>query len=67
MVRFFSIWLLLTLVTDLSLELFQIDVKTIFPNDMLEEEIYMDQSISFVSKGQENEVCHLKTSIYGLK
>ena len=31
----------------------------------LEEEIYMDQPIGFVSKGQEDKVCCLKRSIYG--
>jgi len=66
-VRFASIFLLLALVVHLDLELFQMDIKTIFLNGSLEEEIYMDQSIGFVSKGQEDKVCHLKRSIYGLK
>jgi len=43
------------------------DVKTAFLNGNLEEEIYMDHAIGFVSKGQEDKVCHLKKSIYGLK
>jgi len=43
------------------------DVKTAFLNGSLEEEIYMDQPLSFVSKGQEDKVCRLKRSIYGLK
>ena len=43
------------------------DVKTAFLNGELDEEIYMDQPISFVTKGQENKVCKLKRSIYGLK
>ena len=43
------------------------DVKTTFLNENLEEEIYMDQPIGFVTKGQEDKVCHLKRSIYGLK
>jgi len=41
------------------------DIKTAFLNGNLEEEIYMNQPISFVSKGQED--CRLKRSIYGLK
>ena len=43
------------------------DVKTAFLNRNLEEEIYMDQPIGFVPKGQEDKVYHLKKSIYGLK
>jgi len=42
------------------------DVKTAFLNGSLEEEISMDQPIGFVSKGQEDKVCYLKRSIYGL-
>ena len=66
-VRLASIRLLLALVAHLDLELFQMDVKTAFLNGNLEEEIYMVQPIGFVSKGQEDKVCHLKKSIYGLK
>ena len=66
-VRFASIRLLLALVAHLDLELFQMDVKTAFLNGSLEEEIYMDQPFGFVSKGQEDKVCRLKRSIYGLK
>ena len=42
------------------------DVKTSLLNGNLEEEIYMDHPIGFVSKGQEDKVCRLKKSIYGL-
>jgi len=50
-VTFASIRLLLALVAHLELELFQLDVKTAFLNGNIEEEIYMDQPIGFVSKG----------------
>ena len=60
-----SICLLLALVAHLDLELIQ-DVKTTFLNGGLEEEIYMDQTLGFLSKGQENKICRLKRSIYGL-
>jgi len=43
------------------------DVKTAFLNDDLEEEIYMDQTKGFITKGQENKVCKLVKSLYGLK
>ena len=41
-VRISFIRLLLALVAHLDLELFQMDVKTAFLNENLEEEIYMD-------------------------
>jgi hypothetical protein len=43
------------------------DVKTIFLNRELEEEIYMTQPDEFVVKGQEDKVCKLMKSLYGLK
>jgi len=65
MVRIASIHLLLALVAHLDLMLFQMDVKIAFLNENLE--IYIDQHVGFVSKGEEDKVCHLKRSIYGLK
>ena len=66
-VRFASIRLILAIVANLNLELYQMDVKTAFFNGELDEEIYMDQLVGFVAKGQEHKVCKLKRSIYGLK
>ncbi len=43
------------------------DVKTAFLNGELNEEIYMDQPISFVKQSSEQKVCRLLKSIYGLK
>ena len=66
-VRFAFVRLILAIVANLNLELYQMDVKTAFFNGELDEEIYMDQPIGFVTKGQEHKVCKLKRSIYGLK
>ncbi len=66
-VRFASVRLILAIVAHLDLELHQMDVKTAFLNGGLDEEIYMDQPIGFITKGQEGKVCRLKRSIYGLK
>jgi Reverse transcriptase (RNA-dependent DNA polymerase) len=66
-VRFTSIRLILAIVAGLDLELHQMDVKTTFLNDNLEEEIYMEQPASFVVERQEHKVCKLLRSIYGLK
>ena len=45
----------------------QMGVKTAFLNGDLEEEMYMDQPEGFIAKGQENKVCKLVKSLYGLK
>ena len=38
------------------------DVKTTFLNGGLEEEVYMKQSIGFISNGNDHMVCKLKKS-----
>ena len=43
------------------------DVKTAFLNGELSEEIYMEQPIGFIRKGQKHKMCRLQKSIYGLK
>ena len=48
-------------------EIWQIDIKTAFLNDNLEESIFMSQPEGFIIKGQEQKVCKLNQSIYGLK
>lgn len=44
-----------------------LDVKTAFLYGTLEEPIYMKQPQGFVAEGQEEKVCLLRRSIYGLK
>ena len=67
MVMFASIRLILAIVARMDLELYQMDVKTVFLNGELDEEIYMDQPLGFELKGQERKVCKLQKPIYGLK
>jgi hypothetical protein len=43
------------------------DVKIALLNGELEEEIYMTQPDGFVGKGQEDKVCKLQKSLYGMK
>ena len=62
-----SIRILLSIATCLDYEIYQMDVKTVFLNGYLEESIYMVQPEGFLTKGQEQKVCKLKRSIYGLK
>ena len=43
------------------------DVKLACLHRVLEEEIYMEQPEGFVAKGEEDKVCKLVRSLYGLK
>ncbi|GKA87770.1 protein kinase-like domain, concanavalin A-like lectin/glucanase domain protein [Tanacetum coccineum] len=46
---------------------YQIDVKTVFLNGNLREEVYVSQPDGFVDKDKPNHVYKLKKSLYGLK
>ncbi|KAJ9558418.1 hypothetical protein OSB04_013032 [Centaurea solstitialis] len=50
-----------------GLYIHQMDVKTTFLNGYLNEEVYMEQPEGFVMPDQENKVCKLVKSLYGLK
>jgi len=65
--KFNSIRTLIALAAEHDLELHQMDVKTAFLNGNLEEDIYMQQPEGFVKKGEQNKVCKLQRSLYGLK
>lgn len=45
----------------------QLDVQSAYLNGVLEEEIFMRQPPEFIQMGQENKVCRLRKSLYGLK
>lgn len=45
----------------------QIDIKTAFLEDDLDEEVYMHQPEGFMVEGQKHKVCKLVKSLYGLK
>ncbi|KAL0434203.1 UNVERIFIED_CONTAM: hypothetical protein Slati_2754600 [Sesamum latifolium] len=61
------IWILLAVTAWCDYEIWQMDVKTIFLNSFVEEEIYRDQPEGFTSVVEEQKVCRLQRSIYGLK
>ncbi|KAL0448471.1 UNVERIFIED_CONTAM: Retrovirus-related Pol polyprotein from transposon TNT 1-94 [Sesamum latifolium] len=62
-----SIRILLAIAAWYDYEIWQMDVKTAFLNGFVEEEIFMDQPEGFTTVGEEQKVCHLQRSIYGLK
>jgi hypothetical protein len=61
-----SICLVLALVVSHKWEVHQMDVKSAFLNEYLQEEIYMEQPPSYV-QNDSSLVCRLKKSLYGLK
>jgi hypothetical protein len=65
--RLTRIHVLLSLTTSHDLLVHQMNVKTVFLNEELEEEIYMTQPDGFIVKGQEDKVCKLIKSLYDLK
>uniref|UniRef100_A0ABD2WMT1 Integrase catalytic domain-containing protein n=1 Tax=Trichogramma kaykai TaxID=54128 RepID=A0ABD2WMT1_9HYME len=64
-VRYESIRLLLSLAAKESLIINQFDIKTVYLNGQIEEEIYMDQPLG--SNDGTTQVCKLQRSLYGLK
>src|SRR3954470_18336394 len=65
--RLTTIRVLHSLAASHGLLVHQMDVKTTFLNEELDEEIYMQQPDGFVVNGQERKVCKLLKSLYGLK
>jgi len=66
-VRLTTIRVVLAMCALFDLYLEQLDVKTAFLHEKLEEEIYMLQPKGFAKTGKENLVCRLNKSLYGLK
>ena len=66
-VKMSTIRLVLGMVATKNLHLEQLDVKTTFLYDDLEEDIYMSQLEEFIVQGQKSLVCKLRKSLHGLK
>ena len=65
--RFESLRLLLALAVFNDWEIHQMDIKSVFLNSTLDEEIYMEQPQGFVNPDHPDKVCLLAKAIYGLK
>ena len=65
--RLDTIRMLLALAAQMGWKIYQLDVKSIFLNGYLEEEIFVEQLEGFVVKGKEDKVYQLKKALYGLK
>ena len=67
MTRIASIRVLFVLASIHKPVIHQMDVKTIFLNEKLREEIYMDQHKGYVTTGNEHRVYKPVKSLYGFK
>jgi hypothetical protein len=65
--RITSIQMLIAITTINNLKIHQINVKTIFLNSDLDEEVYKKQPKGFIINGQEKKVYKLVKSLYFLK
>jgi hypothetical protein len=65
--HFESLHMLLALAVLEDWHIHQMDVKSVFLNGVLDEEIFMEQPQGFITTGSETQVCRLCKAIYGLK
>jgi hypothetical protein len=65
--RLDSMRVLLAVATHHSWEVHHLDVKSVFLNGDLTEEVYVSQPPGFVINGMEGKVLHLKKVLYGLR
>ncbi|GKC48440.1 retrovirus-related pol polyprotein from transposon TNT 1-94 [Tanacetum coccineum] len=65
--RLESIRILLAYACALDFKLFQMDVKSVFLNGFINEEVYVAQPLRFIDFAKPNHVYRLKKALYGLK
>eukprot|EP00253_Pinus_taeda_P035647 PITA_35647 len=58
---------MISLATQMGWEIHQMDVKTTFLNEVIEEEVYIKQPEGFETHEKKSHVCRLKKALYGLK
>jgi hypothetical protein len=65
--RLESICILLAYATHHDFKLYQMDVKSVFLNGSIKEEVYMEQPLRFEDQKYPNHVYKLHKALYGLK
>ena len=63
--RYTSIRSVLALAAVMKWKIHQIDVNTAFLNGVVEEEVYVEQPLSFETHDRDSHVCRLKKALYG--
>ena len=66
-IKMTTIQLILTLAIKYDLKQQMVDIKGVYLNRKLDDMVYIWQPQQFIKKGEENLVCKLNNSIYGLK
>jgi hypothetical protein len=66
-VRLGTVRLLIALAAHHNWKIYQLGVKSVFLNGILEEEVYVQQLEGFIMEGEEVKVYHLKKALYSLK
>ena len=66
-VRQDTIRLVISLASQNSWSIFQMDIKSAFLEGELEEEVYVEQPLGYVVAGNEHKVYKLRKALYGLK
>ena len=62
-----SVRLLIALVAQESWKIHHMDVKSVFLNDELERDVYVNQPPGFIKEGEEHKVLKLHKVLYGLQ
>jgi hypothetical protein len=65
--RYTLIRALLAIAAVMKWKVYQMDVKTCFLNDVVEEEVYVEQPQGFKTHDRKIRLCRLKKALYGLK
>jgi hypothetical protein len=65
--RYNSIRSVISIATEISWKIHQMDVKTTFMNGLIQEEVYIEHPLVFEEHRRESHVCRLKKELYGLK
>ena len=65
--RYSGIRSILELSAQMGWHIHQMDVKTVFLNGFIEEEVYIDQEKDFEIFDSESHVCRSKRALYGQK
>ena len=65
--RMEAIRLILAYACSKNIKVYQLDVKLVFLNGELEEEVYIEQPKGFQLSENTDYVCKLKKALYGLK